>query len=380
MSKKPTWIKVHSNILEPKHQKAIGERIWLFLYLIDNADWKTGIVPEYKDADAATELGRSKRTVERWRQDLANLQYITSKQVQRSQEVTIHNWRNPKEVNADPINVHPDKGTQFCHDESIQGTQHGTQHGSQIRVPSQVQIEATTQDTKHNKDLTTIADAGAPPPAAEPKPLTEWQQKVKAMAQALCEVAVLDFAVKANEKTAGQVAAPLLKIGYTPDDVQRFKVLWYQREFPGGKRDRIPPSLRTINKYMGWTKEQPATAPGKTYEVAEEQLPNIVPFREVELTDEQKQAAADFKLWELAYGQMSLSVPREAFDTWVKGARYVERRGDTFIFETRTPQAYDWLTQRLHQKFVDALSAVVKQPVEVVFTLANAPTPEKAAA
>jgi hypothetical protein len=149
MAKKPTWIKVHSNILEPKHQKAIGERIWLFLYLIDNADWKTGIVPEYTDADAARDLGRSKRTIERWRSDLIKGGYIACKQIQHGQEVTINRWRNPQHVNSEPINI-PAEGTQICREKKVQGTQQGTQQGRQKRVPSQAQNEHATQYTIHN--------------------------------------------------------------------------------------------------------------------------------------------------------------------------------------------------------------------------------------
>lgn len=129
--------------------------------------------------------------------------------------------------------------------------------------------------------------------------------------------------------------------------------------------------------------QAPVVTPSGNYESPEAEYTPPIRLVEVELTEEQKQAKADRELWDLAYGQMALSMPREAFDTWVKSCYLVQRSADTFIFETRVPQAYEWLTQRLHQKFVDALTAAAKTPVEVVFTLASVPmdtTPEQAAA
>jgi hypothetical protein len=222
-------------------------------------------------------------------------------------------------------------------------------------------------------------DSGAGAPTPTEQPLLTWQQRLKAMAQALCEVAALDFAINANEKSAGQVAAPLLKIGYTPDDVRRFKVLWYQREFPGGKRDRIPPSLRAINKYLGWVREQSESE--KSYDSLEADYTPPV-LVEVELTEEQKQAKADREIWNAAYRQLSTSIPGDFFPTWIKGGcRYTERREDAYVFEALNSNAYRALTdERIVRRFVDALTAAAGRPIEVVFTLASAPTPEAKAA
>jgi hypothetical protein len=41
-----TWIKVKRGILEPKHIEKLGVAWYLYFYILDNADWDTGTIPE----------------------------------------------------------------------------------------------------------------------------------------------------------------------------------------------------------------------------------------------------------------------------------------------------------------------------------------------
>jgi len=113
---KKTWIKVKRGILEPKHREAIGVRIWLFLYMLDQVDWETGQIPQWRDKETAKDLGMSIRTLQTQRQELEEAGYITCRQSLHHQEVTVLNWTNPREYSGEVLN--------------------GKDHDTRIRVPS----------------------------------------------------------------------------------------------------------------------------------------------------------------------------------------------------------------------------------------------------
>lgn len=104
---KKTWIKIKRGLLEPKHRDALGIRIWLYLYMLDNVDWETGTIPNWTDKAAAKELQMSIRTLTTQRQELEDAGYISCIQKVRSQTITINNWTNPREYSGDVYN----KGT-----------------------------------------------------------------------------------------------------------------------------------------------------------------------------------------------------------------------------------------------------------------------------
>jgi len=89
---KKTWIKIKRGLLEPKHREMLGIRIWLYIYILDNADWDTGEIREWRDKDAADELQMPWRTLQRQRQQLENDGYISCLQTGDKQSITIHNF------------------------------------------------------------------------------------------------------------------------------------------------------------------------------------------------------------------------------------------------------------------------------------------------
>lgn len=93
---KKTWIKVKRGILEPKHIAKLGQAWYLYLYILDNADWDSGTIPEWKDKYAADELGKPLGMIREHRKLLVTGEYITCKQKQRCQIITIRNWTNPR--------------------------------------------------------------------------------------------------------------------------------------------------------------------------------------------------------------------------------------------------------------------------------------------
>ena len=92
-----TYIKVKPGLLSPEHLQAIGQALWLFLYILDQADWEQGILAGYTDADAAQDFGVSKLTIRRWRIRLVEHNYIDCRQGLHSQTLFVHKWTDPRQ-------------------------------------------------------------------------------------------------------------------------------------------------------------------------------------------------------------------------------------------------------------------------------------------
>ena len=90
-----TFIKVRIGILEPKHIFQIGGAIWLYLYILNRADWKTGKIFDWRDKDAAAEIGVYVQSIRNQRKRLESGEYITSMQRQHRLEITVSNWHDP---------------------------------------------------------------------------------------------------------------------------------------------------------------------------------------------------------------------------------------------------------------------------------------------
>jgi len=105
---KKTWIKIKRGLLEPKHRDRLGIRIWLYFYIWDQADWDTGTVLEWRDADAADDLKMQKRTIRQQRQQLMDDGYITCELAGNKQVITIHNYINPRKYDGEAVNVKGD--------------------------------------------------------------------------------------------------------------------------------------------------------------------------------------------------------------------------------------------------------------------------------
>lgn len=100
------WIKIHTGLTrDPRHRRIMGNRVWLFMWFVDHADWETGIVFDFTDREAAEDMEVSSRTIEDQRQQLEKDGYIVCHQGFQCQHIRIMRWRNPHEVEADQINV-----------------------------------------------------------------------------------------------------------------------------------------------------------------------------------------------------------------------------------------------------------------------------------
>ena len=111
MAKRKTWIKVKRGMLEPKHRVKLGIRIWLYLHILDRADWGSGTVLEWVDESEAEVLGISIDTLRKQRRKLRDDGYITTIQKKHSQQIIIHNWTNPRKYDGKEINKGSKKTT-----------------------------------------------------------------------------------------------------------------------------------------------------------------------------------------------------------------------------------------------------------------------------
>ena len=104
MSKK-NWIFIKRGLSQdPKHRETMGNAIWVYMHILDRADWETGIVYDWKDEAEADDMGINIRTMRKWRQELNEAGYISCKQEQYGQQITIHNWVNPRNYSGEVLN------------------------------------------------------------------------------------------------------------------------------------------------------------------------------------------------------------------------------------------------------------------------------------
>ena len=77
------------------HRKKMGSAIWLFLYLLVNADRKTGSL--YRKIKTMTwDMGTTRDTVMRWLVILREGGYIATTNTGRCLSIQINKWRTPK--------------------------------------------------------------------------------------------------------------------------------------------------------------------------------------------------------------------------------------------------------------------------------------------
>jgi hypothetical protein len=101
---KRTWITVKRGILEPKHRFALGELIWLFIYILDRTNWEAGVIEEWLDRAASEEMEMPIETLRDQRRKLEAKGYITCERKQRGIRILVHNWTNPKEYTGKVYN------------------------------------------------------------------------------------------------------------------------------------------------------------------------------------------------------------------------------------------------------------------------------------
>ena len=71
--------------------------------------------------------------------------------------------------------------------------------------------------------------------------------------------------------------------------------------------------------------------------------------------------------WHAAQGQLQLEMPKAAYDTWVRDAKYFSYEDGTFVISVHNAYARDWLEGRLSSTVVRILTGMMNRTVEVRF-------------
>jgi len=91
------------------------------------------------------------------------------------------------------------------------------------------------------------------------KPLTDWQQRIKTYAAALCALTGDDINISKIASRAGKIAAMHLKAGYGVSDIANFNQYWYANDWRGKKGQ--PPTLTQVETEIGKIRSSAAQSP-----------------------------------------------------------------------------------------------------------------------
>ena len=167
--KRQTWIKLRRGILD--HREQMGIRIWLYLYILDRADWATGRIEDWKDDAVAEDLGMDVHTVRGQRRALAHEGYLTCTMMGHRQVVTVTNWLNPREYGGAVYNqsgrsgpLWGDASGQLCTPKDAQGgqlspalplvsTSKNTHRGETSISPTLVEVKKPKQGDPERKAI-----------------------------------------------------------------------------------------------------------------------------------------------------------------------------------------------------------------------------------
>jgi hypothetical protein len=138
--KRKTWIKVRRGLLE--HREKMGIRLWLYLYILDLADWGSGAIEGWTDGMASEDLGMPVDTIREQRRQLASDGYIICQIAPRGQRIVISNWINPREYSGEEYN----QGGEFTASGSVEVPTQGGQLSASLPSShistSHTQVEA----------------------------------------------------------------------------------------------------------------------------------------------------------------------------------------------------------------------------------------------
>jgi hypothetical protein len=133
--RRKTWVKLKRGLLiDPKHRLALGNRIWLYMYMLDVTDWSTGKILEWRDKDAADEMQMPITTIRTQRREIEDAGYISCRQYSNRQTITIKRWVNPREYggkvyNTDGEEWDIDEGDEEPTPEKPKGVNEGDKEG-----------------------------------------------------------------------------------------------------------------------------------------------------------------------------------------------------------------------------------------------------------
>lgn len=374
---KKNWIYIKRGLSEdPKHREQMGNRIWLFMHMIDRADWETGIVAGWVDRDEAEDMGIPWRTLQFQRRELEEAGYITCIQKFQHQDIIIHNWSNPKDYGGKVVNVRgqmdedqddADHGAQNC---ALNGANHGAKHGAQncapdgakhgakhprskLRTPSIPSIDHGSMDGWMDGDLICKFLKGLPGYNAEnlaTDRATITQTYDTESLQHLWE----DCQADARDNPIGLFLYRARQGLQSP----RYVELCQRRKDEAALRDLAALNTKqTSSRLPAPSASQNNATPAFTVDPSVSQP---VPGASTPMTP--------LQVWQAAQGELQLQMTRATYDTWVKPASVVKVNG-TWQIAVPTQYAKEWWDTRLLTTVKRVLHGIVGQPCEPEFVI-----------
>lgn len=237
---KRTWIKVKSGLLTPEHVERIGPRIWLFLYMLDRADWPTGTISGWTDKDAGDALGMSEGTVRDQRRLLARDGYVVCRRKFQASQVLVVKWVNPREYTGQVYNQPGVAVPEPSHTGEITPVSindedpHTGVHTGEHTGDSPRDSSLGSHTTLHTRTRT----VGTPKKQRAPDPLFD----------AVAEICSVD--PKTAGPSLGSVVATLREAGYSPAEVLAFKAWWDSDEW----RRQHPPTMWKLKEQIRYVR------------------------------------------------------------------------------------------------------------------------------
>lgn len=240
-----TWIMVKRGlVIDPKHREALGIRIWLYLYMLDRADWERGAVIEWRDQAAADELQISSWTLRNQRRELEGAGYIRCERAGNKQRVTILKWVNPREYSGKTYNTAHVGGDSEADAAAEGAARVSPSGGGKARAATRAATRAASP--KHTsrghidelESQVTESSKNMAPKNGRPR---------DELFDAIAGTCKVDPATTAA--SIGKVKQALLSSDppYTPAEVQLFSGWWWGKD---GMRKR-PPTLWQLKEQIG---------------------------------------------------------------------------------------------------------------------------------
>lgn len=365
---KKHWIYIKRGLSEsPKHRDAMGNRIWLFMHIIDRADWETGIVHEWKDKDEAEDMGIPQRTLQQQRQELQELGYISSQSKGHYLRITIHKWINPKDYSGKVLNIR---------DESTENTALSDKNESTVQSTENTVVsenESTVQSTVQTTVKSTvqpIADLRTPSSNSkiiDHRSMDEWMKD-----DPICQFlkTLPGFNVTLLESTRREIVAHHYEQGELP-------YLWNEcalADNPIGLFTyKVANGQHSVDWQMLQMQQSEETNRKIQNEVQLERTEAELEWRKVNsasIVCEPDESVTDkiSGYWQLALGELQLEMTRATFETWVKPAILLSVNG-TWKIGISNDYSKDWLDRRLRSTIERILTGITGHAVKTQFVV-----------
>ena len=261
-----TWIKLKRGLLAPKHREAIGIRIWLYLFILDRANWEEGAVLTWRDQDAAEELEMPIDTVRQQRRQLEVAGYIRTEHQGDHLRLIVCKWVNPREYSGQVYNppsvAVAEEGKSLQNpplSENEGGDQGGNESGHESGYESGELCRPLKGITDHSSHITGQAGQKPPRPSAGRPPeahpaIRVFREETQCYPKKATQPEIENLIGRREDDLAlwRQVVHEWIALGWNPMNVRGMLGFFSRQEIPttkGGKAAE-PKGFQAVRQAM----------------------------------------------------------------------------------------------------------------------------------